>query len=678
MFKNKPTQPIPAVAYVRKSTRGTRSDGKERQEKSLQQQRREVIELAKARNYQIIRWYEDEGISGWKREAARPGFARMLADAKERRDFRVIICDDADRFSRASYRKALRDVDELAEAGVQIISCVSQGDFRIDDENDAGEAHRFIAVAMANHEYSRKLSRRVTLARRNAAEQGKRTGGPAPYGLANDGRGGLKPGEPKKAQIVTWLFDQFGNHLLSLHGLASDLNAREVPGPTGGKWHVKTIAGILRNRCYRGDFSFNRNPEGQFYGMDAEGDVVEKGKLDGAGKVFLHEGVYEPLVETALFDRVQDRLETVKSRSRRKRMGYALSGILKCDHCGLPMYGVKPQGHLPTIYRCTADGSHGGGSCGYRQVREDRILPFVLRMLGKEIAHLKEVVSSPPEHLCSPANERAGRRKLLEQERRDLVARIARAEENLLEVEDARTRKSLEARVTAWRDELERLDAEMALESDGERHTREQLDALMAWWDEFDATALSMPVPTDANLALAGGLHQDPFSEESAILVHPRKVNEALHQLGCEIRLRWETREHISRAGNSLRRHVLVRGRFRLGQREGSVPVYVLEPAAGRLPFLVPALLHQGDAEVVVRLRVVGPEAEGRTQGCFRLLETALLTEGDAEVGVRLGEVGLEPERLAQGRLRLLVPALAVQGIAVLGAQPGVVRLLGD
>jgi site-specific DNA recombinase len=581
MSKGKSAQPIPAVAYVRKSTKGTRGDGKQRQEKSIEQQRAEVLKHARGR-FNIIRWYEDEGVSGWKRDAARPGFARMLADAKERRDFRAVVCDDADRFTRASWRKAVRDVDDLAEAGVEIISSVRDGDFRIGDEHDAGEAHRLIAVAMANHEFSRKLSRRVTLARRNAAEEGKRTGGPAPYALANDGHGGLILGDPKHVRIVAWLFHEFGNQLQSLHGLASALNARKEPGPTGGKWHRKTIAGILRNPSYRGAFVFNRNPEGQFYGMDAQGEVVEKAKIEGAGKVFLQEGVYKPLVDPALFDKVQQRLAVVKNRSRRKRMGYALSGILVCDHCGLPMYGVKPQGYLPAIYRCTADGSHGRGSCGYHQVREDRILPFVLRMLGQEVAVLKEMLSRPADHLRHPSKDRAERRKQAKQERRELTARIDKAEENILFSDDPRTRKSLDARVSSLRDELERLDAELSAQADGDDYTDEQLKALTTWWDEFDAAAVSMPVPTKVNLQLDGGLHQDPMAEESAILVHPRKVNEALLQLGCEVRLRWETREYVSRAGNTLRRHVLVRGRFRLGQRKGPIPVSVLAPAAGR------------------------------------------------------------------------------------------------
>jgi DNA invertase Pin-like site-specific DNA recombinase len=571
---------IPAVGYLRKSTKGERKSVKgerrQKQEKSLAQQKAEIIKHARGR-YKIIRWYEDEGVSGWKREAARPGFARILADARGLRDFRAIVCDDADRFSRASYRKVIRDIDDLAEAGVEIISCVSQGDFRIDDENDAGEAHRLVAVAMASHEYSRKLSRRIALARRDKAEEGKRTGGPAPYGLADDGEGGLRRGDPRKSQLVRWLFDEFGNQLRSLHWLASDLNARAVPGPNGGKWYVKTITGILRNRCYRGDFSFNRNPAGHFYRIDAEGEVVERAKLEDAGKVFLREGAYRPLVEPALFDKVQRRLDTLKDRSRRKRMGYALSGILKCDHCGLPMYGVKPQGYLPAIYRCAADSSHGRGACGYRQVREDSILPLVLQMLGEEIADLNAMLSTPPDNLRFPHKERHERRRQAEKERKDLACRIDKAEANLLFVEDSRTRKSLDARISTMRDELDRLDAELTAEPEGEGPTRDDLAALSAWWDDFLAGAVNLPTRY---------WMENPDNPDEhlnlTVAVDPRKVNEALLDLGCEVRLRWETQEFISRAGKRHRRHVVTRGRFRLGQRGGELPVRVLEPPAGR------------------------------------------------------------------------------------------------
>ncbi len=55
-----------------------------------------------------------------------------------------------------------------------------------------------------------------------------------------------------------------------------------IPGPTGGQWFVKTVGIVLRQRAYRGDFSSNRKPQGHFYRLDGEGDVIEATALGGA------------------------------------------------------------------------------------------------------------------------------------------------------------------------------------------------------------------------------------------------------------------------------------------------------------------------------------------------------------------------------------------------------------
>jgi DNA invertase Pin-like site-specific DNA recombinase len=78
-------QPI-AVGYLRKSTKGERLDShgqrRERQEKSIAQQKAEVVKLAKGR-FEIVKWFEDEGISGWKRQAKRPDFQKMLDEVNQ-------------------------------------------------------------------------------------------------------------------------------------------------------------------------------------------------------------------------------------------------------------------------------------------------------------------------------------------------------------------------------------------------------------------------------------------------------------------------------------------------------------------------------------------------------------------------------------------------------------------
>jgi site-specific DNA recombinase len=601
---------IDAVAYVRKSTKGEKStqtgEGtrrRERQEKSIEQQREEILKHAKGR-FRIIRWYEDAGVSGWKREADRPGFARILADARVLHDFRAIVCDDADRFSRASYRKAIRDVDDLAEAGVEVISSVSQGDFRIDDETDAGEAHRLIAAAMASHEYSRKLSRRVTLARRNAAEEGKHTGGPFPYGLESDGNGGLKHGDETKLNIIRWLFDQLVNHLRSLNWLAGDLNRRKVSPPAGKAWYPKTIALLLRQSNYRGDFHFNTQHRGQFYGIDAEGEVVESSRLDGPGRAYRCEGAYTPVVDPELFDRAQERLDLLAGNpGRRKRVGYALTGVLVCGHCGLPMYGVqvkrKSGRRSPTVYRCNGNSRYGQGQCGQYQIREEVILPFVLRLLGEEITDIQKLLTNPPEEGTPWAAEEERLAKLT-QDRQELAAQIETAEGNLLFVRDARTRDSLDAKVSALRDRLDTLDAELTAARQAPKASRESAEALTAWWDEFNAAAVRVPVRDDQQLASHGIDTSDWTPEaieeaeavliQSHVLADPHKVNEALHQLGCQVSLTWKVEEYTSMrykdkqgnllGGNLKKAYVPTGGRFRLGQREGKIKRQDLDTTA--------------------------------------------------------------------------------------------------
>jgi len=234
------------------------------------------------------------------------------------------------------------------------------------------------------------------------------------------------------------------------------------------------------------------------------------------------------------------------------------------------------------VYRCGTGAVAGSSACPTYKVRQSDILPFVLRLLGEEVADITALLSAPPAELRRPHKERDEQRAQTERERAKLANLIAKAEENLLFSEDPRTRKSLDARVTDMRDEMERLDAELAvvLAPHG-GYSREDAADLAGWWREFDARAVSIPV--SGNLPPVAHFYQDPQADEGAILADCRLVNETLHALGAEVRLRWKTEEYTSSGGVRRRRHVLERGRFRLGRQNGKVPLqYVLEGSARR------------------------------------------------------------------------------------------------
>jgi DNA invertase Pin-like site-specific DNA recombinase len=601
---------IPAVGYLRKSTK------EEGYEKSLADQKARIQKMKpmeEGARYQILDWYTDPGIQGWKRGHKRPDYFRMVNRVRDRRDVKAVLVDDMDRFSRADPMETVSDVQALRELGIRYIHAANQG---VKDltRDVAMVAMKIAMEANASHEHCTRLSRRITSTRLQKALEGKRTGSVAPYGLAHDGKYSLKAGDPKSVKVVCWLFEEFANHARSLNWLAGDLNARKVPGPTGGCWYVNTIAHLLRRKCYRGAFEFNREPSGQFYAIDARGEVVEKGELNGIpGKVILKEGIYKPLVEPALFDRVQRKLDLLAKNHRwRKRVGYALSGLLVCDHCGTPMHGCKQHGDgSAIIYRCNSDAQRGRGACGYRQVREDRILPFLLRVLGEEITDLVKMLATPPESLCHSSKERNEHRQQRERDREKLAERISTAVENIMFVKDRTTRQDMDARITSLRDELARLDAELAAEPSSGPYIRdvatgkiyldnskEDAEVLAKWWKDFNAKAVSMPVDYFSEKhqlpPLVAGLSQDPFADERAVLVDPRAVNEALHELGTEVRLRWDTREYKTCGrkikigegqykkvpGVDRKHHELTRGRFRLGQQNGKLPRSVLESPA--------------------------------------------------------------------------------------------------
>jgi hypothetical protein len=258
-------------------------------------------------------------------------------------------------------------------------------------------------------------------------------------------------------------------------------------------------------------------------------------------------------------------------RCCRKGKGYTLSGILVCDHCGKKLVPFTRRTY--TVYKCSDSFRHGGGGCPQWSVREDEILPFLLRMLGQEIKDLKQLIhhqllAQPPEELARPASRAKDDRVQLEKERKLLVAKIDRAEENLMNVEDPRTLRSLDQKVKALRDRLDALDKELATTptDTGYRPAElAELAAFSAWWEDFDSRYLSLPVPFDT-ITVAGGLLQDWNAEEAALRVDPKAVREALLQLGCEVRLRWQ-------AVKTPEGYPLSRGRFRLGQESGQVPL---------------------------------------------------------------------------------------------------------
>jgi DNA invertase Pin-like site-specific DNA recombinase len=372
---------IPAVAYYRMS------DAK--QDKSIAQQRVEMHTLAARCGYRIIREYQDEGISGDAPED-RPGFQRLLKDAREKRDFKAILCWDQDRFLRTDSIDTGYWIKPLRDRGIWLHT-EAQG--KIDWRDFAGRVV-YSVQQESKHAYLVDLSRNVLRGMRQEAEGGRYLGGTPPFGyLLVDGRLVL---DPVRAPIVLWLFENYVCRNVGARKLCAELTARGVPTVYGGPWRNQTVYDMLKNRVYVGDYCWNRGHDGDYHRL-ADGQPVATGKgtpkhdNPEADWIIVREH-HEAIVPRALFEAAQEKLARARPGVQPRRIGtaYLLSGLLVCGHCGHHMAGVTPQGQ-PRGYLCGNYQGSGKLACNRNFIPEAPLLSAILAKLQGEFLN--------PEHL---------------------------------------------------------------------------------------------------------------------------------------------------------------------------------------------------------------------------------------------------------------------------------------
>jgi DNA invertase Pin-like site-specific DNA recombinase len=156
-----PSKAKRAAIYLRVSTTG----------QTVENQRRELEQMAERRGWTVAGVYEDAGISGAKGRDQRPGFDQMLKDAS-RRKFDVVMAWAIDRMGR-SLRDLLGTIEHLEATGVDLY--LDQQN--IDTTTPAGKLLFQATGAFAEFERS-MIRQRVNAGLARAKAQGKRLGRP--------------------------------------------------------------------------------------------------------------------------------------------------------------------------------------------------------------------------------------------------------------------------------------------------------------------------------------------------------------------------------------------------------------------------------------------------------------------------------------------------------------------
>lgn len=301
--------------YMRMST--------DKQDNSIDSQKQVLVAYSNSQNYEIIKEYIDEGISG-RLAKKRPAFLQMMEDS-ESKLFDIILIYDSSRFSR-NLEEFIVYKSTLKRNGILLISVT---------EPNVDEDTSIITDAMLgalNEMYSRKLSKSVKRGMVYKAQQGIYQT-PPPYGY-------IKKNDEMKiveeeAEVIKKIYNMFID-IPTYHSIAVKLNALGITKRNNKLWSSTDISRILKNRGYIGEVCFNK----QYY----------KGK-------------HEPIIDIQTFNKVEQLINLKPKAVKRPSNTYKhwLSGIIKCYQCGGQMnYATEKKGSAS--YRCS---NHRKGKCKY-------------------------------------------------------------------------------------------------------------------------------------------------------------------------------------------------------------------------------------------------------------------------------------------------------------------------
>jgi len=290
---------------------------------------------------------EDDGVSAFKVSIFdRPG-GRALCDLIEAGRVEAVCADAQDRLSRGRLSEWAQFWDLCDRHNTRVLIDGREIDF--DDEAD--EMMGALGAIMARRE-SRERSHRIRSAYPLYVRKlGRKPGGRRRYGRMSD--------YTLVASEVAVIRERLVRPILAGDSelqIARALNQEGLPGPSGGRWHGATIAGILRR-------------------PDLAGLVQVEGRLE--------RGSFEPILDAETWERLRAFLAARDSGPERRGRGPAEPFLLgapvafTCGCCGGPLVprsgNRRKDGTRQLSYVCRMRLRDGTRACSQRPIDRDAV-----------------------------------------------------------------------------------------------------------------------------------------------------------------------------------------------------------------------------------------------------------------------------------------------------------------
>jgi len=302
----------------------------------------------------------DLGVSAFKGKnleetAALGAFRRGIEDGMVEPGS-VLLVESLDRISRQNQRKGLRILEEIVEAGVDVVTLNDGKRWNLEAINGFDFMLAFAVLFRAHEESSTKSKRNAAAQaskRERAKERGEIMTSQAPKWLKVTGAATKDAGHnaklsliPDRVKILKRIFREF-NAGAGCGKIARSLTADRVPTfGAAAEWNPKYVFKVLRWRAVLGEF-----------------DPCKAGEPQGVIK-----GYFPRAVDTETFDQAQALIESRQGhapRSSRLVMNI-LSQLGVCPKCGTHMRRKnRGSGKKAGRVKLVCSRADHGGKCDY-------------------------------------------------------------------------------------------------------------------------------------------------------------------------------------------------------------------------------------------------------------------------------------------------------------------------
>ena len=285
---------------------------------SLPEQRERLESFCKFKDYEIIDYYQDAGISA-KTGNHRPEFERLKDDIKAKK-INTIVALKLDRITRSIYD--WENLMTFLDENNAYLDCVND---EINTTSANGKMISRLLMSVSQNEIER-TSERTKIGMAGTIKNGH-IPHIAPLGYKHEDKKLVIDYSTK--DIVIRIFDMYYNGL-SYKKISNILNEERVLEKDN--WRDSTIVNILQNEIYKGDFVHGKRTNHPTF----------------------YEDVVEPIVSKEMWEDCQVQKKK-NSRSYQRTLTYLYLQKLKCPKCGRILGGkatTKKNGKSYFYYYC--------------------------------------------------------------------------------------------------------------------------------------------------------------------------------------------------------------------------------------------------------------------------------------------------------------------------------------